>query len=171
MKNNAGRWWLLSLCVILRGVFYAVSLCTKRELGTTRQLLKPPAPRHTHTHTHEGARRKSGERGREPFGGNYCGNIVNCAAFRPWESRHTTGTSGHATPSAARWGLVAFLKGGPGRGGAASDALWPQCIWGAIRADQQTLNTAKLRENMSKVGLFFFLSFFFGGWGLGGGMG
>lgn len=52
-------------------------------------------------------------------------------------------------------------------GGAASDALWLQCIWGAIRADQETLNTAKARGNMSKVGLFFFL--LEGGWGAGSG--
>lgn len=36
-----------------------------------------------------------GERGREPFCGHHCGNIVNCAFLRPWESHTRTKTCGH----------------------------------------------------------------------------
>lgn len=34
-------------------------------------------------------------RGRESFGGHHCGNVVNCAFLRPWESHTRAGTCGH----------------------------------------------------------------------------
>lgn len=34
-------------------------------------------------------------RGRESFGGHHCGNVVNCAFLRPWESHSRAGTCGH----------------------------------------------------------------------------
>lgn len=38
-------------------------------------------------------------RGRESFGGHHCGNVVNCAFLRPWESHSRAGTCGHG-----KWG-------------------------------------------------------------------
>lgn len=40
-------------------------------------------------------------RGRESFGGHHCGNVVNCAFLRPWESHGSAGTCGHG-----KWGAT-----------------------------------------------------------------
>lgn len=41
-------------------------------------------------------KQKRGEgKGRESFDGDHCGNVVNCAFLRPWESHTRAGTCGH----------------------------------------------------------------------------
>jgi len=38
---------------------------------------------------------EEGRRERESFSGHHCGNVVNCAFLRPWESHTRAGTCGH----------------------------------------------------------------------------
>lgn len=77
---------------------------------------------------------EEGRRGRESFSGHHCGNVVNCAFLRPWESHTRARTCGHGKrglpppreemSDAEQHHLITWC------GGAGSDALSLLCSKG-----------------------------------------
>lgn len=74
---------------------------------------------------------EEGRRGREPCGGHHCGNVVNCAFLRPWESHTRAGTCRHGKggllPSGERMSAAEKHDLITWQGGASSDALSLLC--------------------------------------------
>lgn len=107
------------------------------------------------------SQKEEGRRGRESFGGHHCGNVVNCAFLRPWESHTRAGTCGHGKrglpppreemSDAEQHHLITWC------GGAGSDAHSLLCIRGQFDGTENlniTIQRCSSPNQMSPTFIF-----------------